>query len=258
MTLPIVLRYAPKILQPLSALLTFCLLAVGFAVTVDAETKPLTNVDVIKMLENKIPESVILSKIQTSEGKFDTSTDAIIELSKKGVGEKVLNAMLNQNGGSGDGAKSGTIKSPDVSVSPTTTTAGDKPNTLSYGTAGLVKKGVTTQLEIMELFGGPDVMTTDKEGTEVWMYDKTTSTVSGSSKQSGKQARQSEVKAMATYFGLPLVFGVGGAKSSEKGQSEQEGQSENTRTSSITTFTFIIKFNTDKTVKDYSVRQAKF
>lgn len=61
----------------------------------DDAARPLTNEDVLKMLEAKLPESVILTKIRTSKVKFDTSTDAIIELNKKGVSEKVLTAIIN-------------------------------------------------------------------------------------------------------------------------------------------------------------------
>lgn len=237
------------------------LLAGGSAVGTEEKSKPLTNSDVIKMLENKIPESVILSKIQASEVKFDTSTDAIIELNKKGVSEKVLNAMLKPKGSSAEGAKipdpnpSATAKPPDMATPSPAATPGDERSKLSHGmVTGSVKKNVTTQLELLELFGGPSVMTTDKDGTEVWMYDKTTST--RSSEQSGKQARQSEASVMAGFFGIPLLGGVGSAKGKEKEQSEQEGRS--TVASSVKTITFIIKFNPDKTVKEYSVRQATY
>ena len=60
-----------------------------------ANEQPLTNADVMKMIENKIPESVILAKIQSSPAKFDTSTDAIIALNKVGVSDKVLAAMVS-------------------------------------------------------------------------------------------------------------------------------------------------------------------
>jgi hypothetical protein len=133
------------------------------------------------------------------------------------------------------------------------------PSALSYGmVTGRVKKGVTTQQELLELFGGPSVMTTDKDDTEVWMYDKTTTTVSGASKQTSRQTRQSDASAMATYFGIPLIAGVGRSNGSEKEQTDRENQNEVSSTSSVKTITFIIKFSADKTVKDYSVRQASY
>lgn len=145
--------------------------------------------------------------------------------------------------------------------------AGDQPSTLSYGmVTGRVKKGVTTQQEIIELFGGPSMMTTDKDGTEVWMYDKTASTVTGSYAQSGSQASRSEASieanTMAAFFGIPLVAGVGrttgSANTSATAQSAQVGQGTGTVTRSVKTITFIIKFNADKTVKDYAVRHANY
>jgi len=135
----------------------------------------------------------------------------------------------------------------------------DHPSALSYGmVTGRVQKGVTTQNDIIELFGGPNTMTTDKDGTEVWMYDKTASTVSSSQVSSGAQADKSEARVMAEYFGIPFVAGIGGANASSQSQSAQVAQSQGTVTHSIRNITFIIKFNPDKTVKDYSVRQSSY
>ena len=101
-------------------------------------------------------------------------------------------------------------------------------------------------------------MTTDKDGTEVWMYDKTASTVSGSSNEKGKQASQSEASNMAYYFGIPFIGGVGHLNGSGKAQSNQESHTGTDLTTSVKTITFMIKFNGDKTVKEYSVRQATY
>lgn len=137
--------------------------------------------------------------------------------------------------------------------------AGEQPSTLSYGmVTGRVKKGVTTQQELIDLFGGPSTMTTDKDGTEVWMYDKTASTVTGGYAQSGSQASRSEASVMAVFFGIPLVAGVGSTTGSATTQSAQASQGTSTVTRSVKTITFIIKFNADKTVKDYAVRQASY
>lgn len=157
------------------------------------------------------------------------------------------------------------VKAPELPLPPAG--AGDQPSTLSYGmVTGRVKKGVTTQQELIDLFGGPSTMTTDKDGTEVWMYDKTASTVTGSYAQSGSQASRSdariEANTMATFFGIPLVAGVGSttgsANASATAQSAQVGQGSGTVTRSVKTITFIIKFNADKTVKDYAVRHASY
>lgn len=123
---------------------------------------------------------------------------------------------------------------------------------------GRVKKGETTQQEILELFGGPSTMTTDKDGTEVWMYDKTASTVSGTHAQSSSQADKSEASVMAAFLGIPLFAGVGAARASTQSQSAQVSQGQTNVTRSVKTITFIIKWNEDKTVKDYAVRQSSY
>src|SRR5215210_6539721 len=52
----------------------------------------------------------------------------------------------------------------------------EKPSNLSYGTiTATIKKGVTTQLDLLEMFGGANVTTMDRDGTEVWMYERTSS-----------------------------------------------------------------------------------
>lgn len=59
-----------------------------------AQTKPLTNDDVIAMVHKKVPESVIVSAVRTHPGKFNTSPDEIIRLTGEGVTENELNAMM--------------------------------------------------------------------------------------------------------------------------------------------------------------------
>ena len=135
----------------------------------------------------------------------------------------------------------------------------DHPSTLSYGmVTGRVQKGVTTQNDILELFGGPNTMTTDKDGTEVWMYDKTTSTTSSSQSSSGAQTDKSDARVMEEFLGIPFIAGVGGANVSTQSQAAQVSQSQGSVTNSVKTITFIIKFNADKTVKDYAVRQSSY
>jgi hypothetical protein len=127
----------------------------------------------------------------------------------------------------------------------------ERPSNLSYGTVkGMVKKNVTTQLELMEMFGGPNIMDTDKDGTtEVWVYNRTSSTTDTAG------ARQTSD--MSAFFGAggaagPVVVG-GGAAGSKSDQADKR------RTvNSVKDLTVIIKFNPDKTVRDYTVRAASF
>ena len=61
--------------------------------------KPLTNDDVIAMVHKKLPESVIVSAIQSQPSHFNTSSNELIRLNAAGVTEKELNAMLAASSG---------------------------------------------------------------------------------------------------------------------------------------------------------------
>lgn len=89
------------------------------------------------------------------------------------------------------------------------------------------------------------------------MYEKTASTTSGNYQQSAAQSARSEASSMAAFLGLPLL-GVGGSSERASAQSAQVAQGASTVTRSVRTMTFIIKFNADKTVKDYAVRQSSY
>jgi len=54
----------------------------------------MTNEDVIKLVKAGMSEELIISVIAKSEAAFDTSTDAVITLSKKGVSQKIISAMI--------------------------------------------------------------------------------------------------------------------------------------------------------------------
>jgi hypothetical protein len=56
--------------------------------------KPLTNDDVITMVKSGMPESVVVSALQSRPGKFSTSTSQLVRLHKAGVTENELNAMI--------------------------------------------------------------------------------------------------------------------------------------------------------------------
>jgi hypothetical protein len=57
--------------------------------------KPLTNQDVVKMIEAGLPQDVVIEKIKTSKTAFDTSTDALVSLKKAGVGSEIIRVMVN-------------------------------------------------------------------------------------------------------------------------------------------------------------------
>src|SRR5258708_5160303 len=68
--------------------------------------KPLTNDKVIEMVQQKLPESVIVSAIKAGRSKFNTSTNELIRLNAAGVTKKELNAMRAASGGSAPAAVS--------------------------------------------------------------------------------------------------------------------------------------------------------
>lgn len=120
------------------------------------------------------------------------------------------------------------------------------PSTLSYGTVtSQVIKGKTTQTELLQSFGGPNISTTDRDGTETWVYERTAT-------QSDVQSNSQSAQAAAS---LGAFFKFVDAK---VGGSVERGSSASSFSSSIRSLTVIVKFAGDKTVADYSVRASTF
>ncbi len=59
--------------------------------------KPLTNVDVVKMVRGGLPESVVISAIQSSPAKYDISPDGLLALQKDGVTPKEMDAIIAES-----------------------------------------------------------------------------------------------------------------------------------------------------------------
>ena len=120
------------------------------------------------------------------------------------------------------------------------------PSALSYGTVtSVVRKGETTQLDLVQLFGSPNISTYDSAGIETWVYERT---VSQTDVQTNSKAVQG-----AANLGLFFDFGgVGGG-----GAASQSTQAAST-ISSVRSITVIVKFNEQKIVSDYSVRASYF
>lgn len=66
-----------------------------FGATKPSTTKPLTNADVIALVEAGLSESIVIEKIRTSATQFDTSTDALLTLKKAAVPDAVIRLMVN-------------------------------------------------------------------------------------------------------------------------------------------------------------------
>ncbi|HEV7242468.1 MAG TPA: hypothetical protein VGQ36_24780 [Thermoanaerobaculia bacterium] len=65
------------------------------AATKSPAQKPLTNADIIALVEAGLSESIVIEKIKTSSTQFDTSTDALLKLKKAGVADGVIRLMVN-------------------------------------------------------------------------------------------------------------------------------------------------------------------
>ncbi len=120
------------------------------------------------------------------------------------------------------------------------------PSALSYGTVtSAVRKGETTQLDLVQLFGSPNISTYDSAGIETWVYERT---VSQTDVQSNSKAVQG-----AANLGLFFNFGsvAGGASGSQSTQAAST-------VTSVRSITVIVKFNDQKIVSDYSVRASYF
>ncbi len=87
--------------------------------TAQQSQKPMTNDDVITMVKNKMPETVVVSAIQARSSKFNTSTTELIRLQKSGVTENELNAMIaasNKGAATDSLPKPSAVSTPDASV----------------------------------------------------------------------------------------------------------------------------------------------
>ena len=80
-------------------------LALGLCVSASAQTaKPMTNQDVVKMVQAKLSEDTILLAIRAAKPGFDTSADGLVKLSTSGVPEGVIKAMIEAKSGGGGSA----------------------------------------------------------------------------------------------------------------------------------------------------------
>ena len=130
-----------------------------------------------------------------------------------------------------------------ISVAPTAQAKpSDSPNMLTHGMAQMTLHiGTTTQLEVLETFGAPNITTLDASGQEVWVYDRqATVTASGSS-----------------GFSVGMLVGGGGggvAGGAGLGFGKSKSKTEQTQR----TMTLVIKFNASKRVADFKSRYSSF
>ncbi len=60
------------------------------------QANTLINKDIIKLSQLKLSKTIILQKIKNSKCNFDTSTDALVDLTNAGIDEEIIVAMMNK------------------------------------------------------------------------------------------------------------------------------------------------------------------
>jgi outer membrane protein assembly factor BamE (lipoprotein component of BamABCDE complex) len=120
-----------------------------------------------------------------------------------------------------------------VPIKPVTT----RNSELTHGNVQLnLKLGETSQTEVLEVFGAPNITSIDGTGQEVWTYQRS-ATVSQSTSSKG--------------FWTVLLTGEAGLLG---GQSQEASGLEQTQR----TMTLIIKFDDKKHVSDFRSRSSEF
>ena len=107
-------------------------------------------------------------------------------------------------------------------------------NPLTHGNVQMhLQKGVTTQAEVLEVFGAPNITTIDASGQEVWTYQRAAMVSESGSTSSG---------------GYAWLVILGSGTESNKSGFERSSR----------TMTLIIKFNSQKIVSDFSSMSSSF
>ena len=109
-------------------------------------------------------------------------------------------------------------------------------------TVGKVQRQITVGMsgaEVASVLGSPNIVTTDENRQEVWIYDKI----------STNSARSSSRGGVATLFlGIPFSGLAGASASASSGATS----------SSQKTLTVIIKFDTKGRVRDFAYHTSRF
>ena len=111
-------------------------------------------------------------------------------------------------------------------------------------TVGTVQKEIRVGMsgaEVAQVLGSPNIVSTDEERREVWIYDKISTDVAYSTSRGG-------IAALILGGGSDVVGGVGGSGSRSAGAASSSQQ----------TLTVIIKFDDDKKVRDFAYHTSRF
>lgn len=131
-----------------------------------------------------------------------------------------------------------------------------------------IQKGKTTQAEIMEVFGPPDMVTKSGSG-EMWGYDKVSREVAEAA-TGARVGASSAAGSRVGAGGAGLVGGagagvlggvlglVGGSTGQAAAQSQQQTQQQARRTETTTTVFLLVYFDEKGMVNDYRLSATKF
>lgn len=111
-------------------------------------------------------------------------------------------------------------------------------------TVGTVQKEIRVGMsgaEVAQVMGSPNIVSTDEERREVWIYDKVSTEVAYSTSSGG-------LAALVLGGGSGVGGGIGGSA----------GRSAGASSSTQKTLTVIIKFDQDKKVRDFAYHTSKF
>ena len=122
-------KFAPK-----SVSKSFKAVAVLFALMVsNGYAAPVTNKDVINLLDAGMSEDVIIQAINTGEPKFDTSSSALIKLKQKGATPTILKLILAPKSIGGSAEKTKTASAGNtVNPEEVTLSQGGQDQTMQY------------------------------------------------------------------------------------------------------------------------------
>jgi outer membrane protein assembly factor BamE (lipoprotein component of BamABCDE complex) len=115
-------------------------------------------------------------------------------------------------------------------------------------TAGKVQREIKVGMssaEVIEVLGSPNIVSTDEERREVWVYDKISTDTAYSTSRGG-------VSSLILGGGLVGSALVGGAVS------PSYNQSSGATSKSQRTLTIIIKFDKEQKVRDFSYHTSRF
>jgi len=115
-------------------------------------------------------------------------------------------------------------------------------------TVGVVQKEIRKGMsaaDVAEALGSPNIVTTDGEGREVWVYDKISTDVTYSKDSGGLGAALLIGSASGGVFG----GGLGSA---------DYNRSAGARSKTQRTLTVVIKFDAQKKVRDFSYHSSRF